>query len=204
MKGLKNGRSYCGDGQSHVLRFEVDGVALGTAKSNQPASELRLDKPGKVKVKADVAALLDAQLSEEGKAIRARRLDEKPYWNLERCRIGDSRKVPVELIVNGEVAARIEIDADGQVKELSWDIELKQSSWLAIRILPSVHTNPIFAIVGQQPVRANRKSAQWCRDAVDVCWERKRNQIREGERDTAAAAYQKAREIYDARIAESK
>ena len=112
--------------------------------------------------------------------------------------------MPVELIVNGEVAERTEIEADGQVKELSWNIELKQSSWLAVRILPSVHTNPIFAIVDGQPIRANRQSAQWCRDAVDVCWERKRNQIRESERDTAAAAYQKAREIFDARISESK
>ncbi len=71
----------------------------------------------------------------------------KPYWHLERCRIEGSRKVPVELIVNGEVAQRTEIEADGQVKELSWNIDLKQSSWIALRILPSVHTNPIFAIV---------------------------------------------------------
>lgn len=204
VKGLKDGRSYCGDGQSHVLRFEVDGTALGTAKSQQPPSEVRLNKPGKVTVKADVAALLDAQPSEEAQTIRQRRLDEKPYWHLERCRLEGSRKVPVELIVNGEVAERTELEADGQVKELSWNIELKQSSWLAVRILPSVHTNPIFAIVDSQPIRANRQSAQWCRDAVDVCWERKRNQIRESERETAAAAYQKAREIFDGRIAESK
>ena len=204
VKGLKNGRSYCGDGQSHVLRFEVDGNQLGTAKSQQPPSEVRLDKPRKVTVKADVAALLDAQPSDEAQTIRKRRLDEKPYWHLERCRLEGTRKVPVELIVNGEVAERTEIEADGQVKELSWNIELKQSSWMAVRILPSVHTNPIFAIVDGQPIRANRQSAQWCRDAVDVCWERKRNQIRESERETAAAAYQKAREIFDARIAESR
>ena len=204
VKGLKNGRSYCGDGQSHVLRFAVQDVELGTARTNEPASELRLNKAGKVTIKADVAALLDAERSPEGKAIAQRRLDEKPYWHLERCRVEGTRKVPVELVINGEVAERREIEADGQVKELSWDVELKQSSWIAVRILPSVHTNPIFVVVGDQPIRANRRSAQWCRDAVDVCWERKRNQIRESEREAASAAYQKAREIYDARIAESK
>ena len=204
VKGLKNGRSYCGDGQSHVLRFAVQDVELGTARTNEPASELRLNKAGKVTIKTDVAALLDAERSPEGKAIAQRRLDEKPYWHLERCRVEGTRKVPVELVINGEVAERREIEADGQVKELSWDVELKQSSWIAVRILPSVHTNPIFVVVGDQPIRANRRSAQWCRDAVDVCWERKRNQIRESEREAASAAYQKAREIYDARIAESK
>lgn len=204
VKGLKNGRSYCGDGQSHVLKFEVEGTALGQTKSQQPASELRLDKPRRVTVKADVAALLESEPGAEGQAIRKRRLDEKPYWHLERCRVEGSRKVPVELIVNGEVAKRTEIEADGQAKELSWDVELKQSSWIAVRILPSVHTNPIFAIVEDAPIRANRQSAQWCRDAVDVCWERKRNQIRDSERDAAAAAYKQAREVYEKRLAETK
>lgn len=203
VKGLKDGRSYCGDGQSHVLRFEVDGVQLGAAKANQPTSELQLTKPGKVTIKADVAALLEAQPSDEGQAIRKRRLDEKPYWHLERCRLEGTRKVPVELIVNGEVAERTEIEADGHVKELSWNVELKQSSWIAVRILPSVHTNPIFAIVDGQAIRANRQSAQWCRNAVDVCWERKRNQIRESERASASEAYQKARQVFEARMAES-
>ncbi len=202
VKGLKDGRSYCGDGQSHVLRFEVNGTQLGTKTKHGSVSEVQLDQPGRVKVRADVAALLDAVPSEEGAAISKRRLDEKPYWHLERCRIAGTRKVPVELIVNGEVAAQTEIEADGQTKELSWDIDLKQSSWMAVRILPSVHTNPIFAVVNKAPVRANRKSIEWCRAAVDVCWERKRNQIRESERAEAEAAYQKAREIYDARIKE--
>ena len=28
-------------------------------------------------------------------------LDQKPYWDVERARIGQSRKVKVEVIVNG-------------------------------------------------------------------------------------------------------
>ncbi|MCC6510110.1 MAG: CehA/McbA family metallohydrolase [Pirellulaceae bacterium] len=205
VKGLKHGRSYCGDGQSHVLKFEINGTALGAAGAGGEAStsELLIDKPSKVTVKADVAALLDAEPSAEGRAIGQRRLDEKPYWHLERCRIDGSRRVPVELIVNGQVAQRQEIEADGTVQELTWEIELTQSSWVALRILPSVHTNPIFVVVDGKPVRPSLASAQWCRQAVDVCWERKRNQIRESEREAAAAAYQQAREIYERRMQES-
>jgi hypothetical protein len=165
---------------------------------------LNLAQPGRVHIETDVAAMLDQQPSEEGKAIRARRLDEKPYWHLERCRIGASQRVPVELIVNGQVAASQEIEANGTVHRLTWDVDLPQSSWIAVRILPSVHTNPIFVLVAGQPIRASRASAQWCRQAVDVCWEKKRNQIRENEREQAAAAYDFARKTYDARIAESK
>jgi hypothetical protein len=31
------------------------------------------------------------------------------------------------------------------------------------------HTNPIFVVVGGQPIRASRKSAEWCLKAVDQC-----------------------------------
>ena len=67
---------------------------------------------------------------------------------------------------------------------------------MAVRILPSVHTNPIWVQVGDQPIRVP-KSAEWCRKAVDICWEAKQKAIRESERPAAEAAYQKAREYYE-------
>ncbi len=205
VKGLKDGRSYCGDGLSHVLRFEVNGVALGSpASSSLDTSEVKLKSGQKAHIEADVTAMLDPQQTDEGKEIARRRLDEKPYWHLERSRLGASRRVPVELIVNGEAVKRQEIEADGSIQKLSWDIDLDRSSWVAIRILPSVHTNPVFAIVDDKPIRASAASAKWCRDAVDVCWERKRSQIRQSERAEAEAAYKKAREIYEQRISESR
>jgi hypothetical protein len=150
-----------------------------------------------------VAALLDPEPSEEAERIRSRRLDEKPYWHLERCRIGDSRRVPVELVCNGEVVATREIEADGSVQTLRWEIPLQRSSWFAVRILPSVHTNPIFALVDGQPIRADRRSAEWCRRAVDVCWNSKQGNIRDREKEAARKAYDHARKVYEQRIAES-
>ena len=72
------------------------------------------------------------------------------------------------------------------------------SSWIAIRIFPSSHTNPIFVEVDGQPIRASKRSAQWCRDAVDTCWNQKVKQTRQSEKEAAKAAYDVARQAYAA------
>ncbi len=195
--GLLNGRSYCGDGRSHIFDFQVNDVAVGEPGSNEEISQLNLAEPARVHVQFEVAALLAAQPNAETEEIRSQRLDHKPYWHIERCRIGDSRRVPVEVIVNGFPVARQEIEADGLTQTLDFDVEIDHSSWIAVRILPSVHTNPIFVEVGGKPILASRRSAQWCREAVDVCWEAKKGQIREAELPAAEAAYNQARDVYD-------
>jgi hypothetical protein len=150
-----------------------------------------------VQVQFDVSAYLaDTQPTPETEAIRSRRLDEKPYWNLERSRVGQTRRVPVEVIVNGKPVVTREIEADGGLQSLQLPVEIQQSSWVAVRIFPSVHTNPIWVEVAGQPVRASRQSAQWCLDAVDVCWNQKKGNIRESEREAAHKAYDHARETY--------
>jgi hypothetical protein len=203
VQGLKQGRSYCGDGLSHIFDFKVDHVALGEPGSDGKISQLDLPSPGTVKVTFDVAALLAEEPGPLEESIRNRRLDEKPYWHLERSRIDDTRKVPVEVIVNGQVAARQEIVADGATQPLEFEIDLPHSSWVAARILPSVHTNPIFVEVEGKPIRASRRSAEWCANAVEACWNSKQNLIRESEREDAKAAYDQARELYQRRLAES-
>ena len=109
-----------------------------------------------------------------------------------------SKNVQVEIVRNGAVVHRREIEADGRVHSIVAEIEMPESSWVAVRILPSVHTNPIWVSVGGRPVRVEA-SAAWCRDAVDVCWESKKHAIRESEREAAEAAYRRAREFYETR-----
>jgi hypothetical protein len=206
--GLKDGRSYCGDGLSHIFDFKVNDVAVGEPGSGDKISQLDLAKPGKVKVAFDVAALLAEEPGPETEAIRKRRLDQKPYWHIERSRVGNTREVPVEIIVNGRPLAKKNIVADGSVKSLEFDIELERSSWVAVRIFPSVHTNPVFVEIAGQPIRASRRSAQWCRKAVDVCWNSKHPRIgadeqHKGDREAAAAAYDLARKTYDRIVAQS-
>jgi hypothetical protein len=93
--------------------------------------------------------------------------------------------------------------ADGTVRGVSFENPLRRSSWLAVRILPSSHSNPIFAIVDGRPIRASRRSAEWCLAAVNQCWTQKAPKIAPGELEAARAAYDHAREVYRARIAES-
>ena len=198
VQGLKDGRSYCGDGMSHVIDFAANDLQLGTrAHANAPASRLDLETASEVQVTFSAAAMLQPEPTEATERIRMRRLDDKPYWHIERCRIGDSRKVPVEVIVNGEVVATKRMIADGAIREFSVPVKIEKSSWVAVRILPSVHTNPIFVHVGGNPIRANKKSAQWCVDAVETCWKSKQNLIAESERKAAREAYDKAKSIYE-------
>ena len=67
---------------------------------------------------------------------------------------------PVEIIVNGYPQIMTEIVADGSMYDLEWEIDIPRSSWVAARILPSSHTNPIFVIVDNIPIRAFRRSLQ--------------------------------------------
>jgi hypothetical protein len=143
-------------------------------------------------------------LAEQPRAdIRDKPLNEQPYWHVERARLGESRTVPVELIVNGEAVARKEIEADGSVTEVKFDYLPARSSWIAVRVFPAAHTNPIFVEVAGEPIRASRRSAQWCLASVDRCWEAKSPQIRESERDAAREAYDHARRVYRVIEAES-
>jgi len=200
VRGLLDGRSYVGDGASHVRKFAVNEHQLGQIDAERRVSEIHLNKPEKVQVTASLAAFLTATPTEEALQIKNRRLDEKPYWHIERSRTGTSRSVPVELIVNGQAIAKQDLTADGNWNDLQWEVPIEQSSWIALRIFPSMHTNPIFVHVDQKPIQPSKLSAQWCRDAVDVCWNKKSPLIRAEERDAAQAAYNIAREYYDRAI----
>jgi hypothetical protein len=190
-QGVKEGRSYVGDGRSHIINFRVGDRSLGEADS-----ELKLAAPSTVSVRSRVAALLDPEPSDDGQAIRRRPLDQKPYWHIERARIGQTRKVPVELIVNAYAVAKAEIDADGAFQEVAFELPIKKSSWVALRILPSSHTNPVFVVVAGKPIRASRKSADWCLKGIDQCWSQKEHATRASEKEDAAKAYELARQSY--------
>jgi hypothetical protein len=192
--GIREGRAYVSDGMSHLMDFKVNDVAMG-----EGSSEVQLSSAGRVRVTANVAAMLDAKPDE---SIRKLSYDQKPYWNLERGRIGDTRRVPVELIVNGQAMARKEIEADGKIQAIEFDQQIQKSSWVALRVIPSSHTNPIWVTVGGKPVRASKQSIEWCVRAVDQCWQQKERQIRLNERGDALRAYQAAKAEYQKRLAE--
>jgi hypothetical protein len=190
-EGVKQGRSYVSDGKSHLINFQVNDREVG-----DQGSELKLDGPTTVKVTAQVAAYLEPGVSAAARTIHDRSLEQKPYWDLERARIGDTRKVPLEVVVNGQSVARTEISADGSVQGVSLDVPIKKSSWVALRVYPSSHTNPVFVVVAGKPIRASKKSAEWCLKSVDQCWSKKEPAIRPADKEAAKQAYDVARERY--------
>ncbi len=195
LDSLQTGQSYVSDGKSHLVDFKVDGVASGRG-----GGEIKMSAAKTVTVQLRAAAYLDPLPNE---AMRNRPLDLPPYWDIERARIGTTREVPVELVVNGSVAGTKNVPADGQLRDVTFDVAIDRSSWIAARILPSSHTNPVFAIVGGKPIRASRRSAEWCLAAVNQCWTQKAPAIRASEQRDARAAYDHAREVYRRLIAES-
>ena len=110
--------------------------------------------------------------------------------------------MPVEVIVNGYPVAKQKLAADGTLRDLTFEVPIERSSWVALRILPSSHTNPIFVLVGGKPIRASRRSAEWCLKGVDQCWSQKQRFIAAAEQDQAKADYEHARRTYRRLLAE--
>ncbi|MBV8895838.1 MAG: CehA/McbA family metallohydrolase [Acidobacteriaceae bacterium] len=223
LDALRVGRSYVSDGRSHLMDFSVNGVEVGTH-----GSDLRLQQAGTVRARVEVSAYLPAVPDSAGDGeepsagiplgnawtkhpvniaspsdIRDRPLDTEPYWHIERAHVQGTRQVPVELVVNGKSVARRNIVADGTVQDVVFNVPVERSSWIAIRILGSSHSNPLFVLVAGKPIRASRQSAQWCMDAVNQCWTQKASKISQREIPDARAAYDHARAVYARLLTES-
>ena len=194
---IKKGRAYVSDGNSHIINFSANDVEVGSKDS-----KLSLSGKQTVKIIARVVANLPAQQDKVGAAIAQSGIADQPYWNIERARKGTTRKVRVELIVNGFPVDTSEITADGKWNDVAFNYPVTHSSWVALRIYPSSHTNPIFILVDGKPIH-ERKSAEWCLQAVDQCWKMKQPKIRPEEQAAAEAAYNKARDVYNKIIQDS-
>ena len=194
-EGIRVGNNYVGDGKSHLIDMKVNNAALG-----EKGSELKLAAPGTVKVSARVAARLNDQ---PDATMKNRPYAQKPYWDIERARVGESREVPVELIVNGQSVETQRIVADGSQVNLTFETKIERSSWVALRILPSSHTNPIWVMVGDQPVRASKRSAEWCAKSLEQCWTQKERTYADAEKPQARQDYEHARRTYRQLLAET-
>lgn len=194
IEALRSGRSYVSEGKSHLMDFTVNGVEAGTNDG-----EVRLNGAGTVRVEVQAAAYLDPVPKPEFARIP---YDEKPYWDVERARLGNTREVPVEVVANGKAVARKNLLADGKLRPLEFDIPITRSSWIALRIPASSHTNPVFVLVEGKAIRASRRSAEWCLAAVNQCWTQKAPKISPRELEDARKAYDQAKRVYQKLIEE--
>jgi hypothetical protein len=187
VRGMAQGRLYCGDGRSHFLDFKVNGRRSGEG-------DLALKASGTMEIETLVAARLEPEPPADMASIK----HHFNGWHLERARIGMTSTVPVELIVNGIAVDKATLIADGKPRTINFKTPMTRSSWVALRIYPSSHTHPVFAIIGEKPIRASKRSAQWCRACVDKVWEVKSPFIRESEKPAAVEAFDHARTAYEA------
>lgn len=194
--GIQKGSAYVSDGRSHLMDFAINNLPVG-----ERGGVLNLREPKKVSLSVKAAALLSTK---PNPSIRDRPYDHKPYWHIERARLGDSREVEVEVIVNGQPVQKTKILADGTTHDLKLEVPIERSSWVAARILPSSHTNPVWVIIDNKPVRASKRSAEWCLKGVDVCWKQKERFIAPKEMDDAKKAYAHAKATYLGILAESE
>lgn len=173
---LAAGRSYVSDGRSHLMEFAASSVTTKqTVEAGTNNSELKLSASGTVKFQVKVAGLYN-----------------------------DKRTLPVELIINGFPVASQEINSDGVEQTVTFEHIIEKSSWAAIRIFPNAHTNPVFVIVDEKPVRASRLSAEWCLKSIEQCWKAKAHTYRADERPTAEADYETAKDVFRSIVEESR
>jgi hypothetical protein len=192
-EGLAQGRSYVSDGYAHAPEFTVEGKSAG--------EELRLERPGRVRVRAKVAFSSETPLEVAyggAEPIPGARLvgdtvnlhdttGARPY-------AGGRRKI--ELIVNGRPVAAREVPADDTLHEVTFTADIARSSWVAVRQFPQLHSNPVNVLVAGRPIRASRQSALWAIACLDRLWESRHARIAPGERDEAWRAFEAAKEIY--------
>jgi len=179
-KNLSLGRSYVSDGYAHPLKFEVNEIAPGFG-------DVKLEKPGAVKVTAKVAFARHPVLGTAPGAVTP---------------TGDTRKV--ELIVNGAVVATKDIAADDKSHDVTFDVNIDKSSWVALRQFPQMHTNPVNVLVAGKPIRASRASAKWCIGVIEQLWKVRKDGIKAEERGEAEKTFQKALEMYKKIAAEAE
>ncbi|MEM8667525.1 MAG: CehA/McbA family metallohydrolase [Planctomycetota bacterium] len=191
-EALADGRSYVSDGYAHLPVFSINGQSMG--------DDVRLDRPGSVTIKAQMAfsprtpeaVAYGTQESDGGRAVVGDTVvlhrDRSESWI-------DWGERKVEIIVNGQVVATSQIPADGSVHVIEQPITIDQSSWIAIRQFPQLHSNPINVIIDDKPIRASADSARWCIEMTELLWKNRGKGIAANERDEARQAFDHALDV---------
>lgn len=183
---------YVSDGHAVISDFRVNG--------RQPASEFGAEVSLPASRSVAVIATLSARLTPQS-AIAAP--DRTPGWNIERARVPGTQLVAVEIVVNGRVAASKSVLADGTPQTVSFDIPIRQSSWVALRLMGAAHTNPVFVLVDKLPVRASRASVEWNMRSLLESYEAASADQGQNDDSGTRAAYRYAYAVYEKILSET-
>lgn len=201
-EGIKLGRSYVSDGFAHALDFRVNDTRPGFV-------DVELSQPGEVTITAKVAfAPVTPETVAQGvvKPVGGKRLvgDTVELHGPRSDKLIEGGERLVEIVVNGQAVASRKVPADGKIHDLKFQIPITQSSWVALRQFPQLHTNPVNVLVAGQPIRASRESAHWCEEVIELLWKNRERVIAESERDEARRTFEKAKAAYRVIASESQ
>ena len=198
---IARGRAYVSDGYAHALRFTVNDQSPGY-------DDVPLAQPGEVTVKATVSFAPEVPktvaygqvIPPEGRRIIGDTINLHAPRTDELVKGG---KRLVEIVVNGQAVASQHVPADGKPHDLSFNVKIDRSSWVALRHFPQLHTNPVNVAVAGEPIRASRGSARWCAEGIKNLWRTRQNRIAPHERDEAHKTYLRAIKTYERRAAQA-
>lgn len=159
-------------GRSYVSDGYAHPLEFRVGGQEQGFEPVKLEKPGQVPVRFTVA-----------------------------CAPTLDRPQKVEVVVNARPVYAVDVPSDGQPLTFETTINVDRSSWIALRQFPRFHTNPVNVLVAGQPIRADRRSAEWCMKVIDQVWSVKQNGIKAEEQAESKATFDRAKAVY-AKIAE--
>ncbi|MEQ1830757.1 MAG: CehA/McbA family metallohydrolase, partial [Pirellula sp.] len=202
--GLAAGRSYVSDGYAHALQFD----AVSADRSASLGDSLKLSTPSKIKIRSRIAMAPKMRKSvayatrfpEGGKRFVG---DTVTLHGSKSDEWVEPGKRDVELIVNGQSVQSQTIECTGDERVVEFTVDIVQSSWIALRVFPHLHTNPIDIIVDDKPIRASKASARWCVETIEQLWAQREKNIATRERTEAKATFQSAIEVYRQREQQS-
>jgi hypothetical protein len=188
---MRSGAIYVSDGHVAISDFRVN----GQKPAPEVGSEVRLADPGNVSVTASVAAILNPPKSAT---------TDFSGWNVERSRIPDSQSIMIEIVVNGRAVASKPLLANGVEQQLAFNAFIPNSSWIALRAMGAAHTNPVFVLVNNEPVRASRASVEWSMRAVVEAYQVMSANRLSDDASGARAAYAYAYAVYQRILDETR
>jgi hypothetical protein len=189
-RAMSSGNLFVADTRTAIKEFKVNGLS----PSSEVGSEVRLGSPGAVAISVALAA----RLGKPGEASPS-----GSGWDLEQARIGDTQLVSVEVIVNGRVAASKTIAADGRDQQLDFNLPLQQSSWVAMRIKGAAHSNPVFVLVDNMPVRASKASVDWILRSLLEVYQTASMRWSPSQSASARSAYEYSYSVYQKILSET-
>ena len=161
VEGLRDGRSYCGDGMSHLFDFgprprqDRGRRRAGRRRAGESTGSAQPGRTAWNSMRPPSSSRSPPQRRQKSRTL-APTLNPTGHRTLSGRRVATRSCRDHRQRSSGREKGN---RATGSTNPLSFDVDIPQSAWVAALILPSVHTQLIFVHVDGKPIRAGKASA---------------------------------------------